>query len=283
MIGKIQIFVEIVQKNPVITTKIKELMRFQKRTSSIWKIFCLLVLVMIVGQGCTARIHSTTLPRSFPPAPALLGYTIQTGAFSLVDNAIRMTDSLNKRGYEAFYFVHESGLFKVRMGNFPNRKKADLRAKRLLDKNVITDYFIVPPREYPSAGSRAWNEQSFRERLVATARNFISYPYTWGGESPEEGFDCSGLALAVYHINGFSLPRTSREQYRSGKLIQKSQLQIGDLVFFKTVARRNVSHVGIYAGNDFFIHAPGSNKTIRMDSLSNRFYKDRYVGARSYF
>lgn len=258
-------------------------MKLQKRRSSIWKIFCLLVLVVIVGQGCTARIHSTTLPKSFPPGPALLGYTIQTGAFSLVDNAIRMTDSLNKRGYEAFYFVHESGLFKVRMGNFPTWKKATLRAKRLLDKNVITDYFIVLPREYPATGSRAWNEKSSRERLVATARNFISYPYTWGGESPEEGFDCSGLTLAVYHINGFSLPRTSREQYRSGKLIQKNQLQIGDLVFFKTVARRNVSHVGIYAGNDLFIHAPGSNKTIRLDSLSNRFYKDRYVGACTYF
>ena len=258
-------------------------MSLQKQISSIWKIFCLIVLVMMVGQGCRSWIHSTSLPKSYPSGPALLGYTIQTGAFSLVDNAIRMTASLNKRGYEAFYFLHESGLFKVRMGNFPSRKKADLRAKRLLDKNVINDYFIVSPREYSSVGSRAWNEQSFRERLVATARNFISYPYTWGGESPEEGFDCSGLALAVYHINGFSLPRTSQDQYRSGKLIQRNQLQIGDLVFFKTVARRNVSHVGIYAGNDLFIHAPGSNKTIRLDSLSNRFYKDRYVGACSYF
>ncbi len=258
-------------------------MRLQRRISSTWKLFCLLVLVIIMGPGCTTRIYSTSLPKSFPPAPALLGYTIQTGAFSLVDNAVRMTDSLNKRGYDAFYFVHESGLFKVRMGNFPTRKKAESRAKRLLDKNVINDFYIVTPREYPSAGSRAWNEKSFREKLLATARNFISYPYTWGGESPEEGFDCSGLALAVYHINGFSLPRTSGEQYRSGKLIQKNQLQIGDLVFFKTVARKNVSHVGIYAGNDLFIHAPGSNKTIRMDSLSNRFYKDRYVGACSYF
>ncbi len=258
-------------------------MRLPNQISSIWKIFCLVVFVMMVGQGCRARIHPTTLSKPFPPGPALLGYTIQTGAFSLVDNAIRMTDLLNKKGYDAFYFVHESGLFKVRIGNFPSWKKADLRAKKLLDKKVITDYFIVQPRAYPSAGSRPWNEKTLRKRLVATARNFISYPYTWGEESPEEGFDCSGLVLAVYHLNGFSLPRTSREQFRIGKLIQKNQLQIGDLVFFKTVARRNVSHVGIYAGNDLFIHAPGSNKTIRMDSLSNKFYKERYVGACSFF
>lgn len=258
-------------------------MRPPNQISSIWKIFCLVVFVTMVGQGCRARIHPTTLSKPFPPGPALLGYTIQTGAFSLVDNAIRMTDLLNKKGYDAFYFVHESGLFKVRIGNFTTWKKADLRAKKLLDKKVITDYFIVQPRAYPSAGSRPWNEKTLRKRLVATARNFISYPYTWGGESPEEGFDCSGLVLAVYHLNGFSLPRTSREQFRSGKLIQKNKLQIGDLVFFKTVARRNVSHVGIYAGNDLFIHAPGSNKTIRVDSLSNKFYKDRYVGACSFF
>jgi len=238
---------------------------------------------MLVGQGCRARIHTDTLSKPIPPGPALLGYTIQTGAFSIVNNAIRMTDILNKQGYDAFYFVHESGLFKVRMGNFSTWKKADLRAKKLRDRNVISDYFIVPPREYSSTGSRAWNERSLRERLVATARNFISYPYTWGGASPEKGFDCSGLALAVYYLNGFSLPRTSREQYRSGKLIPKNRLQIGDLVFFKTVAGRIVSHVGIYAGNDFFIHAPGSNKTIRIDSLSDKFYKERYVGACSYF
>jgi len=247
------------------------------------KILCLLILGIIVGQGCRARVHSA--PVSKPPAagPALLGFTIQTGAFSNMDNAIRMTDALNKRGYEAFYFVHESGLFKVRMGNFSTRQKADLSAKKLLNKNVISEYYIVQPRGYPSAERRVLNERSLRERLVAAARNYINYPYTWGGESPEEGFDCSGLVLAVYHLNGFSVPRTSLEQYRSGKLIQKNRLQIGDLVFFKTVPGRTVSHVGIYAGNDFFIHAPGRNKTIRMDSLSSSFYKERYVGARTYF
>lgn len=246
-------------------------------------ILCLIFLGMLVGQGCRARIHMDPLSNPIPVGPDLLGYTIQTGAFSLVDNAIRMTAALNKQGFDAFYFVHESGLFKVRMGNFSTREKADQRAQKLLNKNVISDYYIVQPRGYPSTRSRALNERSLRESVVASAQNFISFPYTWGGESPEEGFDCSGLALAVYHLNGFSLPRTSREQYRSGKLIQKKNLQIGDLVFFKTVPGRTVSHVGIYSGNDLFIHAPGRNKTIRIDSLSNAFYKERFVGARSFF
>ncbi len=258
-------------------------MRQLNRKNKILKISSLIFLGMFVGHGCRARIHTHSLSRSFPPGPALLGYTIQTGAFSILDNAIRMTAELNKQGYDAFYFVHESGLFKVRLGNFSSRKKADAKAKNLLDKNVINDYFIVPPREYSAKESRTWNEPSLRERIVATARNFISYPYTWGGESPEEGFDCSGLALAVYHLNGFSLPRTSLEQYRSGKRIQNNRLQKGDLLFFKTVSGRPVSHVGIYAGNDLFVHAPGKNKTIRLDSLSSPFYKERYVGACTYF
>lgn len=247
------------------------------------RILGLIFLGVLIGQGCRARIHMDTLSDPIPAGPDLLGYTIQTGAFSLVDNAIRMTAALNKQGFDAFYFVHESGLFKVRMGNFSTREKADQRAQKLLKNNVISEYFIVSPRGYPSSESRNLNERSLRESLLAAARKFISYPYTWGGASHEEGFDCSGLALAVYHLNGFYLPRTSREQYRSGKLIQKNQLQIGDLVFFKTVPGKTVSHVGIYAGNDLFIHAPGRNKTIRMDSLSNAFYKERYVGARSYF
>ena len=202
---------------------------------------------------------------------------------NLVHLVQSLWDTLNKQGYDAFYFVDESGLFKVRMGNFSTWNKADLRAKILQNKNVISDYFIVPPREYASPGKRAWNENSLRKKVVATARNFISYPYTWGGASPEEGFDCSGLAMAVYKLNGFYLPRTSLEQYGSGTHIQKNHMQIGDLVFFKTVPGRTVSHVGIYAGNDFFIHAPGRKKTIRMDSLSNKFYEERYVGACSYF
>lgn len=241
------------------------------------------LLALFAGQGCRAIVHTEPVSRPISTGPALLGYTIQTGAFALIDNAIRMTDSLNKQGCKAFYFVHESGLFKVRIGNFPSREKADSKAKKLLDKKVIGDYFIVPPREYTSKGKERWDEGTLRERLVATARNFISYPYTWGGTSPEEGFDCSGLALAVYHLNGFFLPRTSREQYRSGKLIQKSRLQLGDLVFFKTVPGRTVNHVGIYAGKGLFIHAPGKNKRIRLDSLSNRFYSERYIGACSYF
>ncbi len=84
-----------------------------------------------------------------------------------------MTAVLNKQGCDAFYFIHESGLFKVRMGNFSSRKKADLRAAKLKSKNIITDYYIVPPRVYSLRGIQAKDERSIRKRLVYDASNFI--------------------------------------------------------------------------------------------------------------
>ncbi len=94
--------------------------------------------------------------------------------------------------------------------------------------------------------------------------------------------DCSGLTMAVYQLNGLSLPRSSREQYKTGASVKKSRLLKGDLVFFATSRGRKISHVGIYVGHNKFIHAPGYNKYIRTESLSNTYFIKRYVGARTY-
>ncbi|MGD2245285.1 MAG: SPOR domain-containing protein, partial [Candidatus Aminicenantes bacterium] len=175
--------------------------------------FGLIFMFILMNLGCTGQIHTVPKPEPIQQSFLPVGYTIQTGAFSVLDNAIRMTERLNKQGLEAFYFKHESGLFKVRLGNFSSFKEADLLAKTLLARKIIADYFIVLPGGPTVAIRRSDRESSFRDTLIDTAKGFISYPYTWGGESPEEGFDCSGLVLAVYRINGLKLPRTSREQY----------------------------------------------------------------------
>jgi cell wall-associated NlpC family hydrolase len=88
--------------------------------------------------------------------------------------------------------------------------------------------------------------------------------------------------MTAYHLNGLNLPRSSKGQYRAGVPIKRNQLLGGDLVFFAISKGRKVSHVGIYAGDDTFIHAPGRGKRVRIDSLSNRYFKSRYVGARTY-
>jgi hypothetical protein len=245
----------------------------------------LLILVMIaVMFGCTGRSVVVAPQPSVVPQGKLAhaGYAIQVGAFSHLDNAVRLADKLEDRGLGAYYFLDETGLFKVRFGNFPSKERARDKAKRLYASNVIDDYYIVGPENYPTSKERPMAETSLRNEIVKTANRFLGLPYRWGGTSPQRGFDCSGLSMVVYRLNGLDLPRSSQEQWAAGSPVERRQLSKADLVFFRTDRRRKVSHVGIYLGRGRFIHAPGRGKTIRIDSLSNIYFRRRYVGAKTY-
>jgi cell wall-associated NlpC family hydrolase len=244
-------------------------------------------LVVFLG-GCAEKrppapaVVSETAPR---PARGITttGYAVQVGAFSILDNAVRLTRYLNSQGENAFYFRHESGLFKVRIGDFQTRQEALQKARHLVDQGLVDSYYIVSPEEYALARSRILGANLLRQEIVKTAMGFIGLPYQWGGESPEDGFDCSGLTMVSYKMNGLNIPRSSREQFQRGKAISKGRLQEGDLVFFSIKSGRKVSHVGLYKGGGEFIHAPGAGKTIRVDHLSNPYYASHYSGARTYF
>jgi cell wall-associated NlpC family hydrolase len=140
----------------------------------------------------------------------------------------------------------------------------------------------VKPGEYAIARGRHEGGGTVRDELVDTAQSFIGLPYQWGSCSLNAPLDCSGLVMAVYQLNGFNVPRTSEEQYKSGMPVTKDQLEKGDLVFFATSSSGRVSHVGIYIGDDKFIHAPGTGKTICADSLTSSYYRDRFYGACTY-
>ena len=118
--------------------------------------------------------------------------------------------------------------------------------------------------------------------IVQSAQSQMGIPYKFGGNSPSEGFDCSGLALYSHRINGIAIPRSTREQFKLGKHINRTDLNSGDLLFFRTMGQ-SVSHVGIYMGNDIFIHAPNSRKNVETETLDNPYYKKRYLGARRYW
>lgn len=209
-------------------------------------------------------------------------FTIQVGAFSRVENAIQLNESLERKGLTSYYFRHESGLFKVRFGDFPSKEAARAAAQDLVSAGTIDSYYIVGPDDYAFSKVRIYGPAGLRSEIVKTAESFIGLPYRLGGSSTQEGFDCSGLAMAVYQLNGLNLPRYSKEQYASGDPVERIELSKGDLVFFEISKGRKVSHVGVYVGDGKFIHAPGKNKTIRLDSLSNAYYAKRYVGGRSY-
>lgn len=112
-------------------------------------------------------------------------------------------------------------------------------------------------------------------QVVAIAMKYIGVRYKWGGSTPQEGFDCSGLTSYAYAKVGVRLPRTSRAQFRVGKAVPRSNLQPGDLVFFGSP----IHHVSMYIGNDSTVDAPQTGDHVRVRSFSRR--RD-YVGARRY-
>jgi len=241
-------------------------------------------LLAILAAGCASQprdplpARSVAAKKSLPP----LRYAIQVGAFSNLNNAVRLTQNLQDRGLNAYYFICMTGLYKVRFGNFPSNENARKKAEGLRATGLIEEYYIVGPKDYPKFTVQKNNRTVLRNEIVRTAEGFLGVPYRWGGVSPEGGFDCSGLSMAIYHLNGLNLPRSSREQWAAGSPVHQNQLAKADLVFFATSRGKRISHVGVYIGADRFIHAPGVGKRIRVDSLSSGYFRRRYVGARTY-
>ncbi len=118
--------------------------------------------------------------------------------------------------------------------------------------------------------------------LVMSAMNFLGVPYRRGGNSSDTGFDCSGFTRHIFESSiGLVLPRRADEQAGLASLlkIQRDELKPGDLVFFNTM-RRTFSHVGIYLGDDKFIHAPRSGALVRVEDMQNSYWAKRFTGAR---
>lgn len=116
--------------------------------------------------------------------------------------------------------------------------------------------------------------------LVVNAMGFLGVPYKRGGNSFEQGLDCSGFVRLMYEQTvGLVLPRRSAEQAAATQPIDKSELQPGDLVFFNTL-RSAFSHVGIYVGDNKFIHSPRSGGVIRVEDMRVNYWQQRFDGAR---
>ena len=116
--------------------------------------------------------------------------------------------------------------------------------------------------------------------LVISAMGFLGVPYKRGGNSLETGFDCSGFVRAMYQQTiGLVLPRTADQQAAATVEIEKGDLQPGDLVFFNTL-RRAFSHVGIYVGDNKFIHSPKPGAEVRVEDMSIGYWRTRFNGAR---
>lgn len=127
-----------------------------------------------------------------------------------------------------------------------------------------------------SAASQAGKGQE----IANYALQFVGYPYVYGGSSPK-GFDCSGLTSYVYSQFGYSINRTASNQLNNGYAVEKSNLQPGDLVFFRqNGSTKPASHVGVYIGNNQYVHASTPGVGVIISDLNDPYISSGYVGAR---
>lgn len=215
----------------------------------------------------------------FPGSP-IIAYTIQVGAFSEFGRAGAYAEKLQAAGVDAYYFIDRDGMYKVRFERFETLPEAHRRALALQAMGLIQEFYLVQPTP---VGSQPNQPGAFQESIVSTAHRFLGKPYRYGKASQHEGFDCSGLTMTVFRLNGLELPRSAADQFNGGKPVARDALQSGDLVFFATGRSPRISHVGIYSGQGQFIHAAAGDRVVRVSSISNSYFKSRYKGARRYF
>lgn len=138
----------------------------------------------------------------------------------------------------------------------------------------VTQEALVP-NETVAESNGKWNSPEERSLFIRVVKSFLGIPYRLGG-STIRGIDCSAFVKKIYEIFNITLPRTAKEQLRIGKKVEREELEEGDLVFFKT-RRTNDPHVGIYIGNNEFIHASSRSKEVRIDRLDTPYFHTRFI------
>lgn len=167
-----------------------------------------------------------------------------------------------------------------------SRRGPSPRALVLACALVVTTAFVLPAhagdkRSFTSVASETAGKMwSGAQDVTVYALGLIGVKYKFGGNDPESGLDCSGLVRYVFQeVTGVTLPRTSKEMSGLGARVSLNDLMPGDLVFFNTRRFAN-SHVGIYLGDNRFIHAPRTGGRVRVEDMTQRYWSKRFDGAR---
>lgn len=167
------------------------------------------------------------------------------------------------------------------MAQTVERSNGDAQAEPSTSLEVpVSRFKTVTNKLTSSVNSMGASVVGGTESLIDNAMQLIGVRYRWGGNTPQSGLDCSGFVRYVFNDTfGFLLPRKSSQMSKVGLVVGKEELRPGDLVFFNTM-RHAFSHVGIYVGDNKFIHAPSKGKSIRVDDMTKVYWEKRYNGAR---
>ncbi|MGL5700709.1 MAG: C40 family peptidase [Kluyvera sp.] len=186
----------------------------------------------------------------------------------------------------------------------PEQKRRDIaqkRAERAKNREMLAMHSRWKPGNLGGSETLWKDVQEDMQQEMATAKRLspkttaklrtvlhrlesqLGKPYLWGGVSPRDGFDCSGLVFYAFnHVLERKLPRTANGMYQDNNLksIHQSRLKQGDLIFFNINQRPGADHVGVYLGDGRFIEAPRTGLNIRISELSDKFWQSHYLGAR---
>ena len=176
--------------------------------------------------------------------------------------------TLNKKNLLSFYILSFFAASALTVGS------TTLNAAEVED-----NFIVVKSKDDLDSSDKKENDflSARFDKIAGVAKELIGTKYKLGGTSPKTGFDCSGFVNYVFKEGaGIKLPRSSREMRGIGSSVDLKSLKPGDLIFFKI----NTSHVGIYVGDNKFIHAPSTGRSVAIDSLSGSFFSKKIIGAR---
>lgn len=167
------------------------------------------------------------------------------------------------------------------LGQLPVFSPASALAQSVLPDTVSLAANPGDPGDAAAVAASSDDITELRKALLEVAMKLRDTRYVRGGRDPSKGFDCSGFVRYVFaHAVGVQLPHNSASQFLAGFKVRRDEMQPGDLVFFRTHGRRNISHVGIYISNGRFIHSPSAGKSVEISSLSEAYWAKRFAGAK---
>mgnify|MGYP006205017811 CR=1 FL=1 len=221
------------------------------------------------------------MPPHYLNPPALLHITYRSAKYLLLAGALALTGCATTGTQQSSQDKDRAELDHGYYADYEFQTESDPLGTYLANRarNDINIAYSSDRRQGRTE-SRSKQNSSSTHGLANAALNFLGVKYSFGGDAPSTGFDCSGLVSYVAEKSlGLKLPRQSKDIAKEGTSVNRSELRKGDLVFFNTM-RRPFSHVGIYLGDKRFLHAPAAGKSVHIVDMREPYWALRFDGAR---